>query len=46
LIARALKQQKDISLPYNFLNTLLLQNEQKIIAECENSGSAGGYRPS
>jgi len=43
-IARALKDQKDLS--YNFLNTVLQQNEQKIIQECENSGTVTGYRPS
>ena len=44
LIARELKEQKDLS--YNFLHTVLEQNEQKIINECENSGTITGYRPS
>jgi len=43
-VARALKEQKDLS--FNFLHTVLLQNEHKIIAECENSQHMQGYRPS
>ena len=43
-VARALKEQKDLS--FSFLNTVLQQNEQKIIAECENAGNMTGYRPS
>lgn len=43
-IARELKEQKDLS--YNFLTTVLSQNEQRIIQECENSGMVNSYRPS
>lgn len=41
--AREIKDRKDLS--FNFLNTVLEQNEQKIIQECELNG-VSGYRPS
>ena len=43
-MANSLKDQKDLA--FNFLNTVLQQNEHKIINECENSGTITGYRPS
>ncbi len=44
-VARALKDQKDLA--YNFLNTVLMQNEQNIINECEKGNDmVSGYKPS
>ncbi len=43
-IARALKDRKDLA--FAFLSTVLKQNEERIVFECENSGPVAGYRPS
>lgn len=45
-MARTLKDQKEKDLSYNFLITVLQQNEKKIIAECESSKNGTGYKPS
>lgn len=45
-VAKALKDQNLKEQAFNFMSTVIAQNEERIIQECEKAGAATGYKPS